>query len=189
VRIGARRRFNGVGSGADRGRAQRGVLGRWWAGRPASPQTVERTRWYRRRFWTAPTPSRASKGIRGATKAGNGGRSATKVRDGDSRCHQGARWSRGRPESPHKSTRSPTRHWRCRPARPPTPRNPALRAAPRCVDPHPSATPPCVSTHPSCTPTDVMDGKLWAVRTGHRNLSWRQPRRLEPTKKQGWSHM
>jgi hypothetical protein len=57
-----------VGIGASRGRAQCGVSGRWWAGRPASPPTVERTRWYRRRFWTAPTPSRAVKGMRGATK-------------------------------------------------------------------------------------------------------------------------
>jgi hypothetical protein len=59
-------------------------------------------------------------GIRGAIKADRG----------DAGCQQGARWSRGRPESPHKSTCSSTRRWRCRPARPPTSRNPALRDAP-----------------------------------------------------------
>jgi hypothetical protein len=62
----------------------------------------------------------------------------------------GAYRSRGRPESPARPSRCPNRLWRCRPARPPTSRNPALRAAPRCVDPHPSAAPRCVSTHPSC---------------------------------------
>jgi hypothetical protein len=81
----------GVGIGASRGVAQRGVLVRWWAGRPASPQTVEIKQWYRRRFWAAPTPIRAVKGMRGATKA-RWGFVVPSRREGDLWCHQGGRW-------------------------------------------------------------------------------------------------
>jgi hypothetical protein len=70
-----------VGRDADRRRAQRGVLGRWWAGRPASPQTVETTRWSRRRFWAAPTPIRAKWGCEPPPRA-MGMRGATEARDG-----------------------------------------------------------------------------------------------------------
>jgi hypothetical protein len=45
--------------GADRRRAQFGVLGRWWAGWPASPQTSRLSPSPVGRFWTAPTPIRA----------------------------------------------------------------------------------------------------------------------------------
>jgi hypothetical protein len=59
VRIDARWGRRRVGIGASRGRAQRGVSGRWWAGRPASPVTSRLSPSPVRRFWTAPTPIRA----------------------------------------------------------------------------------------------------------------------------------
>jgi hypothetical protein len=129
VGIDGQRTINGVRNdrgGAARSGGLRGVGGR--AGRHRH-QTVEIIRWYRRRFWTAPTPIRAKWGCELPSRRAAGMRVST-THDGDSWCQQGARWSRGRPESPHKSTCSSTRRWRCRPARPPTSRNPPLRDAP-----------------------------------------------------------
>jgi hypothetical protein len=98
VGIGGQRTCIGVGIDASRRRAQSGVSGRWWAGRPASPQTVETTRWSWRRFWTAPTPIRAVKGMRGATTArAMAHRAATNARDGSSGDHQRPRWLIVRP--------------------------------------------------------------------------------------------
>jgi hypothetical protein len=57
-------------------------------------------------------------------------RAATNARHGPSCGHQGSYRGRGCPESPHLSMHLPPPRWRCRPARPPTSRNPALRAAP-----------------------------------------------------------
>jgi hypothetical protein len=61
-------------------------------------------------------------------------------RDGTPHPHHAPWWQlasplgsyrgRGCPESPHRAWWSSKRHWRCRPARPPTPRDPTLRAAP-----------------------------------------------------------
>jgi hypothetical protein len=176
VRWGRRR----VRIGASRRGAQWGVLWRWWAGRPASPQTVEITRWSGRRFWTAPTPIRAVKGMRGATKA----------RDGDARCHQGAQRgcevsprraagmrgchqgsyrSRGCPESPPKLVHSPRHLWRCRPARPPTHRNPALRDAPprsfrTRLRPHRASIPTPIRRSPPL-PTPLRDAPPRPFRT------------------------
>jgi hypothetical protein len=67
--------------------AQRGVLGRWWAGRPASPPTVEIKRWYRRRFWAAPTPIRAKWGCELPPRIVSGMRG----------CHHGTPWLIVRP--------------------------------------------------------------------------------------------
>jgi hypothetical protein len=86
-------------------------------------------------------PSRAV-GMRGSIKA----------RGGDAWCHQGSYRGRGCPESPHRAWWSSRRLWRCRPARPPTHRNTALRAAPRCADSHPSAAPRRVDPHPDLHP-------------------------------------
>jgi hypothetical protein len=91
-------------------------------------------------------------------------------RGGSSHPLRGARWGRGRPESPARPSRCLNRLWRCRPARPPTSRNTPLRDAPRCVDPHPPAAPrrvdshpveptPTADSHPTPAPKDVMDGK------------------------------
>jgi hypothetical protein len=95
VRWGRRR----VRIGASRRRAQRGVAWRWWAGRPASPQTVEITRWSWRRFWTAPTPIRAVKGMRSAIKA----------RSADAGCHQDGRWGFVVPPTPAMAHRGATK--------------------------------------------------------------------------------
>jgi hypothetical protein len=56
-------------------------------------------------------------------------RVATNARDSSSCGHQGSYGSRGCPESPHVVMCLPPPRWRCRPARPPTRQNPALRAA------------------------------------------------------------
>jgi hypothetical protein len=132
----------GVGIGADRRRAQRGVAWRWWAGWPASPLMSRRMRWFLGRFWTAPTPIRSKwgcelsprrvVGMRAATTPRHvmAHRAATNARDGDTRCHQGAYRGRGCPESPHTASCRSRRRWRCRPARPPTHRNTPLRAVP-----------------------------------------------------------
>jgi hypothetical protein len=162
VGIGGQRTIIGVRIGASRGGAQWGVLWRWWAGRPASPQTVERTRWSWRRFWTAPTPIRAkwgcelplrrAAGMRGASKARSGDvRGATKARSADAVCHQGSYRGRGCPESPHRAWWSSRRRWRCRPARPPTHRDPTLRAAP----PRSFPTPMIPQKPPIPTPINV----------------------------------
>jgi hypothetical protein len=57
-------------------------------------------------------------------------------------------WGRGRPESLPRPSRYLHRLWRCRPARPPTPRNPPLRAAPIRADPHPVDPTLTVVSHP-----------------------------------------
>jgi hypothetical protein len=71
-------------------------------------------------------------------------------------CGDAGRPAHQRPETPHcarrRSASIRTRlrpHDRCSPPRrPPTPRNPTLRDAPRCVDPHLSAVPRRVDSHP-----------------------------------------
>jgi hypothetical protein len=85
-----------------------------------------------------------------------GMRGATKDRIGDACCHQGSYRSRGCPESPHVVMRLPPPRWRCRPARPPTPRNPALRDAP----PRPFPTPPIPRRPPLPTRLPPRDASI-----------------------------
>jgi hypothetical protein len=130
VGIGGQRTIIGVGSGGWWCVAQRGVLGRWWAGWPASPPMLRRMRAFWGRFWAAPTLIRAWPAPRWLT---------TRLA-GTSHPHHARRWhlagarrsyrGRGCPESPHVVMRLPPPRWRCRPARPPTHRDPTLRAAP-----------------------------------------------------------
>jgi len=68
-------------------------------------------------------------------------RCTTACLGGSSHPRKGARWGKGRPESPRWFSLHLKRLWRCRPAPPPTPRNTPLRAAPRCIDYHPHASP------------------------------------------------
>jgi hypothetical protein len=142
------RQLGGVRIDASRGGAQCGVLERWWAGWPASPPMSLRMREFWGRFWAAPTPIRAKWGCELPARRVVMLRAATKDCGGDARCHQGSYRGRGCPESPHFAMHLPPASWRCRPARPPTPQNTPLRAAPRCADSHPDDRPLTADSHP-----------------------------------------
>jgi hypothetical protein len=148
---GGQRTIIGVRIGASRGRAQRGVAWRWWAGWPASPPTSRLPPSPVRRFWTAPTPIRALLAPRIPSRALAAPRIPIARLAGTTHPLHGAYRSRGRPESPPRPSRDLNRLRRCRPARPPTPQNPPLRAAPRCVDAHPDDPTKTAASHPSMT--------------------------------------
>jgi hypothetical protein len=145
TRIGAARSagFRGVGGRAGRHRQRRLDYHQALCGDSGQPLPRHDP------WWHYESPQRASMAPRIPLRALVAPRIPIARLDGTSHPLHGAYRGRGRPESPPIPSRYLNRLWRCRPARPPTHRNPALRAGPRCPDPHPSAAPPCVSTHPS----------------------------------------
>jgi hypothetical protein len=131
------------------------------------------------RFWTAPTPIRSLMAPRNPHRAPwwhhespSCALAAPRILDvrrgGTTNPLRGARWSRGRPESPARPSRHLNRLWRCRPARPPTPRNTPLRAAPRCADSRPVDPTSTADSRP-VDPTPTADSHLSAA-----------PRRADP---------
>jgi hypothetical protein len=187
-----------VGRDADRRRAQRGVLGRWWAGRPASPQTVETTRWSRRRFWAAPTPIRAKWGCEPPPRA-MGMRGATEARDGvgaaqNRRTALGGKrdvgGDAGRPaHQRHAAPRCATRH---HDHFPPV-------CGPRCADSHPSAAPRRVDSHLDIHPRHAAPRCARHHQRPHRTpmiprrppiptpMRPRLPTRAQPRKARAWA--